>query len=376
MEKITYQILKKNIPEVNLISLTGQTWYDYNGNLVSWSDVVYNGPINGDIVYNLTGGTITSGYYKWSGTTWTSITTAEAYDNFNLPIYLDASLDEMGGMVQFDGYIEQVEQITNFTYTQTGSTIQIYGSTNPNKLREIIQQTFTIEWGDGTSSSFAVNDGIIGSNLPTISKTYTINSGYTITISLDSPWTKQKLSKNVTIPKWNMIVSNPFGTYTGLTIPAYTNLTGQTQNYLNDLDYTNNTGITLSGFTYLSLGKSRISEKKLYGSNNYTGVTTGITEGLVFSAYTIDNLYYRDFANGYTSITGTTSGYTKEEVFNQLLTRNEHFLGFIEDPIIYSDIFVERGKQNVMEKNLRLGEIDSTGEIDIYGNGYFIVRKQ
>jgi hypothetical protein len=29
-----------------------------------------------------------------------------------------------------------------------------------------------------------------------------------------------------------------------------------------------------------------------------------------------------------------------------------------------------------MEINLRLGEIDNVGELDIYGNGYFNVRKQ
>lgn len=376
MEKVSYKILRKNIPSVRLVSLTGQTWFDTNDNLVSWSDTVYIGPYNGDVVNNITGGTVSGGYYVWSGTTWVSITEEEAYDDFNIPIYLNVSLDEMGGMVGFDGYLEQIEQIVNFTYTQTGNTIQIYGSTNPIKLRKIVEENFTISWGDGTTYTLAVNTGLEGSLLPTISKTYSVSSGYTITITLDTPWQKQKLSKNVTIPKWNMSVSNPFGTFTGLTIPAYTNLTGQTQNYLNDLDYTNNTGYTPSGFTYLSIGKSRISEKKLYGSNNYSGVTTGTTEGLIYSAYTIDGLYYRDFSNGYTSITGTTSGYSKEEVYNKILTRNEHFLGFIEDPIIYSDIFVERGKQNVMEKNLRLGEIDSTGEIDIYGNGYFIVRKQ
>jgi len=75
-------------------------------------------------------------------------------------------------------------------------------------------------------------------------------------------------------------------------------------------------------------------------------------------------------------ITGNTSGFTKEEVFNLVLTRNEHFLGFVDEPTIYSDVFVERGKQGVMEKNLRLGEIDNMGEIDVYGNGYFKVRKQ
>jgi hypothetical protein len=75
-------------------------------------------------------------------------------------------------------------------------------------------------------------------------------------------------------------------------------------------------------------------------------------------------------------ITGTTTGFTKEEVFNNMITRNEHFLGFIDDPTIYSDIFVERGRQGVMESNLRLGEIDNMSELDVYGNGYFNVKKQ
>ena len=59
-----------------------------------------------------------------------------------------------------------------------------------------------------------------------------------------------------------------------------------------------------------------------------------------------------------------------------MITRNEHFLGFIDEPVIYSDIFVERGKQGVMEKTLRLSEIENTGELSIYGNGYFNIRKQ
>jgi hypothetical protein len=51
-------------------------------------------------------------------------------------------------------------------------------------------------------------------------------------------------------------------------------------------------------------------------------------------------------------------------------------LGFIDEPQIFSDIFVDRGKQGIMEKNFRLTEIDNTGELSVYGNGYFIVRKQ
>jgi hypothetical protein len=75
-------------------------------------------------------------------------------------------------------------------------------------------------------------------------------------------------------------------------------------------------------------------------------------------------------------ITGNTSGFTKETIYDSILTRNEHFLGFVEQPTVYSDVFVERGKQGVMEVNLRLGEVDNMGELSVYSGGYFKVKKQ
>ena len=125
---------------------------------------------------------------------------------------------------------------------------------------------------------------------------------------------------------------------------------------------------------------------------NAVAITGGTISGVTYTGYTIDGLSYRDMANGFTQITGQTanyysslpSGYTTgdatnfatEYVINKVLTRNEHFLGFIEEPRVYSDIFVDRGKQGVSEKNLRLTEIDNLGELSIYGNGFFKVRKQ
>lgn len=377
MDKTVYQIARKNIPYVELASLTGQTWFDSNHELVDWSGSLYIGPNQNDFVYNVTG-SLSSGYYKWTGTTWNLVSASVAFDSFNLPLFLNTSADEMGGFVSFDGDLEQIEQLVNFTYKQTGSTIQLFSTVNPEKLRVILEQTYTVDWGDGNTSGLTVNSGLVGQAFPTLTHTYSGLDEYTISLSLASPWSNEKISKTIkTTDVFTGHTGNTLGTFTGVTVPAYTNLTGQTQDYIYDYDYTSGyTGYTT--FTYLALGKSRISEKKLYGSNNYSGVTTGTTSGVdgIWSAYTIDNLYYKDFADGFTSITGTTSGFTKEEVFNNLITRNEHFLGFVEDPIIYSDIFVERGKQNVMEKNLRLTEIDSTGELNIYGNGYFTVRKQ
>lgn len=155
--------------------------------------------------------------------------------------------------------------------------------------------------------------------------------------------------------------------------PITTN--GQTPTY----PFTGNTT-----FTYLGLGSSRIQEKKKYGSNEYVGVTSGTDDVGSYSAYTFTytgestnaTIYYKDYADGYTMITGSTSGFKKEEIFDGMITRNEHFLGFVEQPTIYSDIFVERGKMGVMEMNLRLGEVDNMGELSVYGNGFFKIKKQ
>jgi hypothetical protein len=102
-------------------------------------------------------------------------------------------------------------------------------------------------------------------------------------------------------------------------------------------------------------------------SNYRFGPTSGYTYEI--SGNTINTVPYL-------TTSGNTTQYATEYVINHMLTRNEHFIGFIDDPTVYSDIFVERGRQGVMEPNLRLGEIDNMSELEVYGNGYFKVRKQ
>jgi hypothetical protein len=191
-----------------------------------------------------------------------------------------------------------------------------------------------------------------------------------------------------------------FGTLSGFTIP-FSNEIGS-QNYLNFLDsglfpndititgqtasFTGLTGTTT--FTYIGIGGSRLNELRKYGGTGFIQtLTSGSASDTTWTGYTFTysaltdpskttTVYYRDYSDGTTMITGNTTGFTKEEVINTTLTRNEHFLGFVEQPTVYSDVFVERGKQGVMEKNLRLGEIDNLGELNIYGNGFFNVKTQ
>ena len=208
---------------------------------------------------------------------------------------------------------------------------------------------------------------------------------------------------------------NELGTLT-FTIPI--DYTGGTktieQQYLYDYEYSTTgftNGYSNSGFTatptsntFVAIGSSRLSELKKYGSTEYNQeLTFGTFEDLTWTGYTIGFLDYQDFSDGVTQMTGTTpnfrhdlTGYTiqngvettfeyvsgnttdfkTEYVKKTMLTREEHFLGFVEQPRVYSDVFVSRGKQGVMENNLRLGEIDSMGELSVYGNKFFKIKKQ
>jgi hypothetical protein len=436
MKRNEYTLLKRQIPDVNLHSLTGQYWFDFTNSWVPWNSGSGMIPETGSLVHDIrwytditydkdivlfhSGSTYNSliksnlnnipsttssfwevieqrainnkqgKYYKWNGNSWVLYTGPLGYDQV-IPIVLESNADELGVMSSFDGNMEQVEQLVNFTYNQSGSIVTVYNTVNPDKLRKIVEQTYTIKWGDGTSGSLSANNGVLYSNFPTASHTYTTTGSYTLNLSLDSPWSKEKITKNITIPNTGSVVENPLGTFSGFTIP-FTQITGS-------LDYLNNS--KFSGFTgssvlkYMAIGGSKISELKKYGETTVSSsmYVTGLFSGSAYTGYTLetgsiisgslntgsiptDSLWYMDFADGYTMITGKTSNFSKEEVINNVITRNEHFIGFIDDPSVYSDIFVERGRQGIMEQNLRLGEIDSILELDVYGNGFFKVRKQ
>jgi hypothetical protein len=399
MKRNEYTILKRQIPDVHLHSVTGSYWFDNQNNLIPWSGDTgflptgYT-PYSGYVVNNVTG-SLPTGSYIWNGTSWSGLT-GSLNQSYNLPIVLNASADEMGVMSSFDGNMEQVEQLVNFTYKQSGSVVTVYNTVNPDKLRKIVDQKYTIKWGDGTSGSLDVNGGVLYSNFPTASHTYSATGSYTLNLFLDSPWSKEKINKNITVPNTGSVIENPFGTCTGFTIPGNIYTTGSIyQDYINESKFSSFVITGSNILKYMAIGGSKIGELKKYGQTTVSSsmYVTGLFSGSAYTGYTLDtgsiisgslvtgsipsgSLWYMDFADGYTMVTGKTTNFTKEEVINNVITRNEHFLGFIDDPNVYSDIFVERGRQGVMEPNLRLGEIDNMSELEVYGNGYFKVRKK
>jgi len=248
-------------------------------------------------------------------------------------------------------------------------TINIYNTVNTNKLRTLIDSVFTVYWGDGNSDTISMPT-VYDANLPYKQHTYAADGDYEIEITVVSPWRVENLKRTITIPIEEQEFPSDLGRMC-FEVPYSNPTLYEQQNYLQD--YRELTGTTEdANISFLGVGKSRIDEFQLYGSSAYSGLTI-TTE---YTGYTIDGLYYMDYPDGYTHITGTTSPYYQDEVYQGMITRDEHLIGFVDLPQISSDIFVERGKQGVMERNLRLGEIDSTGELDIYGSGFFKVRKQ
>ena len=366
MKRINHTIKRKKIPEVKLVSLTEPSWYDYresDENLISWNewdylikyalnDVVgYNNlkfislsnnninneptinsskweevpsntelsnnkgyiptgltPDTGFLIFNVTGGTVNKGYYKWNtptANTWNLIVGApktnltnlsnrnpndensqpitgttlfntgptysigyyewntptsnswnlfnqtsgntyntiqkvlnqKIYDDFQLPLFLEATADEMGDMVEFDKYIGHNKISANFAYESvasgSGCTITIYNTTT-YQLVNIIQandtnsdgtmnvtgvhrltreetgkiinesseylvidgygsstsySSFTVHWGDGTTSPIGINSDV--------TKSFATTEERTIRIVFDSPYLTDQVVKVV-----------------------------------------------------------------------------------------------------------------------------------------------------------------------------------
>lgn len=269
----------------------------------------------------------------------------------NLPIFIDSKIDEMGVMVDFDNNITEINNIYNFTYIINNNNVKLYIT---GKYELLINQTITINWGDGQISELEINE--INTNLPTIEHTYNLGQ-YIIKISFISPWNNDEITKLINIPQ-NIIIPNLLGTFSGFTIP-YTEINNIKQNYLFNEDI-----LFTEEINYMVMTNSKINQLKLYGGNSYNGIT--IENNI--SGYTIDDINYKDYPDGLTIMELKSVGFTRDEIIQNAITRNEHFIGFIDTPIIYSDVFVQRGKQSITENNFKLCEISNIDSLPNFFN--------
>ena len=309
-------------------------------------------------------------------------------------LFTETAVD-MGYYSVFDGAVLQKDVINNFLFSgTTGSpyTYSFYNTSDTEFIKFLSLVTYVVDWGDGSPKVTLTNTSPISHNYPTS------NGEYHITMTATSPWGISKITKTITTPFDDVIISNPTGTATFT--PAGGNWTGTSFNYdyifsgdsntdINDFFSYNYTTIPflITGYTESTINDLAQYGPKgnLYGGKFKVGVQVTGTTGSVgtvwgpdpnglYTAYTINQIDYFDYED-FTLFMVYSSGFTQNDLIMTGLTKNEALINVIDQPEVQTNVFIERGKNSALEYIERIGEVDNVGDLEKYGYGFFNVKK-
>jgi len=346
--------------------------------------------ISGDIfTVNYSGGTATV-YSSMTmvlsgGTGGTSLLTG-----LTVPILFTQKLDDIGYYSEFDGNILQKDLVNNFIYSASSANPYTYFvvNTSDNDYKKYLgQSTFVIDWGDfNPTQSF-------NTYLPNyLTHNYVpLPSSYVISVSAITPWGINIIQKTIDVPFTGMTIPNPLGT--AYFIPGQDNWSGIPTSYdfiftgdsINEVSAQTSNNFVSIPFTITGTTYSRLNDLAQYGTQKYVpGLVVTGTSGIVgvyygtnpngVVSYMIDNILFNDYPNGITTYNILSSGITSQMITQTPLTKDEALIGVIMQPEVQSSVFVERGKNTVLERMERLGEIDNMGDLEKYGYSFFNVK--
>ena len=310
--------------------------------------------------------------------------------DLSVPILLKQDYEDLGYYSPFDGLISQLSEEVNFVFTANTENpfdVLIYNTSISGKTY-LQNSTFIVNWGDGTpieNVEVVVPESLL--------HTYTdvgLTTGYTITFTGYTSIGSYVVKKNITLPYSQAPITNPFGTvefqpgnFSWSTTPSSQDFiaTYDSENTVADQVSSNFVSVPfiVSGFT-----ESRLEELKIYGPNPYvTNLTINLADGTTgvvtsqspeYTAYTINDQSYLDFSAGTSVFIAQSYGLTDNTLTATSITKLEYLMNVIDQPIIQSNVFIERGKISGMENFRRIGEINNTGSLSTYGYKFFDVR--
>jgi hypothetical protein len=361
--------------------------------LVNYNSVTISPTLSADPCCNITTTTTTTRLtgltYTYSsmtqilsgGTDGTSLLTG-----LTIPIMLTETATDMGYYSVFDGLILQKDILTNFIFsgdpTNPSKTLYLY-NTSDNEFKKYLEfSNYQIDWGDNTP-------------LTTISPytstpyihTYSTPGEFTVSMSGLSPWSYNIVQKTVYVPFTGVTVDNLNGTAYFIPLGGSWSGTPLSYDYIFSGDsscdvYDTNPyldgNVIITGYTKSSLNdlrqyglrKFKVGEQ-VTGSTGVVGIYKGISPDGLSSGYTINGIDYYDYEDGTTLF--VVSGITPIDVVCSAITKEEYLINVVDSPDIQSAVFIERGKVSVLEKIMRLGEVDNIGDLTKYGYGFFKV---
>lgn len=284
-----------------------------------------------------------------------------------IPILLTQDCVDIGYYSEFDGAIQQKE--TGLNYVFSANSEYEYCIYNTSILSSYTKGSeYEIYWGDNSKVEPMI--GVKSCHI--YPKT---NAKYVIKLTQKNNFGTNIISKTITIPfNKDKVSDNPNGTIEFIPISYDYIFTGDTGMDIDD--YTYDSVVTITGYT-----KSNLVELSLYGEKPYKpgvdvskddsvyGRVTDINNS--FTAYTIQDIKYVDYPFGVTTFEAKSKGLTKDTIKLVPITKNEALLKSVDEVQIFSNVFVERGKNSGYEKVQRLGEVKTLQDMEKYGYGYF-----
>jgi hypothetical protein len=144
-------------------------------------------------------------------------------------------------------------------------------------------------------------------------------------------------------------------------------ITGYTKSTLNDISqYKGNSTVN---------GKSFKLNQSVTGASGTVGIYNGESEDGLSVGYNVNGIDYYDYVDGSTVYIVASSGLTSDNFIMTAITKDETLLNVVDEPQIFSNVYIERGKISPFEKVRRLGEVSTIGGLVSYGYKYFNVEK-
>ena len=344
------------------------------------------------ILTGATGTTATSNISKATLKRGTSLLTG-----MTIPILITENTVDVGYYSVFDGMIIQQEVMTNFLFSANTSspyTYNFYNTSDVEFKKYLEFSSYEIDWGDGTPKQTVTN---VSPNF--YSHPYSQSGEFTISMSGMSPWGSNVVKKTVTVPFTNATILDPKGTTCFTPMGGSWSATPICYDFIYSGDASCETyqsgvnpyltvPLVVSGYTQSTVSDLRVYGKKQDLDDGYykVGVQITGTTGVVgtywggsangnqlYTGYTINGVDYYDFSDGTTVF--VVSGVTQIDTVCEPIVKNEALLNVIEQPQVFSNVYIERGKNSALETVHRLGEVSTIGGLTAYGYKFFNVNK-
>lgn len=142
--------------------------------------------------------------------------------------------------------------------------------------------------------------------------------------------------------------------------------------------YKNYNGDTVDGVTRVTNVNGDELTYVVEGNNDSFLGTDEQNDGLLFIDNPIDGFNSNNAEineNMSTKVRYLGNGWNNANSSMSAQIQEEYLIGIINPPEVNNEIFIERGATNILERHLRLSEIETLDHLERYGNGYYNINR-